>query len=63
LYRLLNEVGVIKSGRLKWIWHKVRMGEERSASDTLTGNGTGKIPVDKPRHRSGDNINKELRLS
>ena len=42
LYRTLNIVRVIKSGRLRWAGDIARMKEGRSAFKILTGKPTGK---------------------
>ena len=47
LYRSPNAVWVIKSRRLRWAGHVVKMVESRSAFNILTGSPTGKIPYRK----------------
>jgi len=42
LYRLPNKVRMIKSRRLRWAGHVVRMEEIRSTFKILTGKPTGK---------------------
>ena len=49
LYRLPNVVRVIKSRRLRWAGHVVRMEEGRSAFKILTGKPTGKRLLGRPR--------------
>ena len=44
-------VWVIKSRRLRWAGHVVRMEEGRSAFKILTGKPTGKRPLGRPRRR------------
>ena len=44
LYRSANIARVIKSRRLRWVGHVVRMEEGMSAFKILTGTPTGKIP-------------------
>ena len=56
LYHSPNIVRVIKSRRLRWTGHVVRMEEGRSAFKILTGKPTGKRPSGMPRHRWEDNI-------
>jgi len=51
LYRSPNIVWVIKSRRLRWAGHVVRMEEGRSAFKILTGKLTGKRPLGRPRRR------------
>ena len=52
-YRSPNIVRVIKSRRLRWAGHVVRMKEGRSAFKILTGRPTptGKRPLERPRLR------------
>ena len=44
LYRSPNIVRVIKSIRLRWVGHVVRMEESRSVFKIITGKPTGKRP-------------------
>ena len=44
-------VRVIKSKRLRWAGHVVRMEEGRSALKLLTGIPAGNIPLGSPRRR------------
>jgi hypothetical protein len=46
----------IKSRRMRWTGHVVRMGENRNAYRLLVGKPKGKIPLGRPRHRWVDNI-------
>ena len=46
-----NRVSVIKSRRLKWAGHVVRMKEGKSGLKFLTGKLAGKRRLGKPRHR------------
>ena len=52
---------MIKSRRLRWAWHVVRMEEDRSAFKILTGKPTGKKPLGRPRRRWEDNIRMDLK--
>ena len=54
LYRSPNIVRVIKSRRLRWAGHVVRMEE------IFTGKPTGKRPLGRPRRRWEDNIRMDL---
>ena len=54
LCRSPNIVRVIKSRRLRWAGHVVRMEEGRSAFKILTGKPTGKRPLGRPRRRWED---------
>jgi hypothetical protein len=55
LYSLPNFVRVVKSRRMKWAGHVVRM-EERGVHGVLVRKPEGKRPLGRPRRRSGDNI-------
>ena len=61
MYRSPNIIRVIKSRRLKWVGHIVRMEEDRSAFKVLTGKPTTKRPLGGPRRRWEDNIRMELK--
>ena len=50
LYRSPNIVRVIKSRRLRWARHVVRMEEGWSAFKILTATTTGKRTLERPRH-------------
>jgi len=60
LYSSPNIVLVIKSRRMRWAGHVVRMGEERWAYSVLVGKPEGKRPLGKPRRRWVDNIRMDL---
>ena len=49
LNRSPNIVRVIKSRRLRWEGHVLRMEEVRSAFKVLTGTPAGKRPLERPR--------------
>ena len=51
---------MIKSRRLRWAGHVVRMEEGRSAFKILTGKPTGKRPLGRPRCRWEDNIRMDI---
>ena len=55
-----NKVRVIKSRRLRWADHIVRMEEGKTAFKLLTGTPTGTRPLGRPRHRWEDNIKMNL---
>jgi hypothetical protein len=46
-----NIITVIKSRRMRWVWHVVSMGEVRNAYNILVGKPEGKIPLGRSRHR------------
>ena len=51
LYCSPNIVRVIKSRRMKWAGHVVRMGEGRGMYRVLVGKPEGKRPLGRPRRR------------
>ena len=51
---------MIKSRRLRWAGHVVRMEEGKGVFKILTGIPTGKRPLGKPRRRWEDNIRMDL---
>ena len=55
-----NIVRVIKSRRMRWAGHVVRMGEERGTCKVLVGKPEGKRPLGRPRRRCVDNIRMDL---
>ena len=55
-----NIVRVIKSRRMRWAGHVVRMGEERGVYRVLVGKPEGKRPLGRPWHRWVDNIRMDL---
>ena len=60
LYCSPNIVRVIKSRRMRWVWHVARMGEERGVYRVLVGKPEGKRPLGRPRRRWVDNIRMDL---
>jgi hypothetical protein len=48
LYSLPNIVRVVKSRRMRWARHVVRMGEERGVHRVLVGKPDGKRPLGDP---------------
>jgi len=61
LYSLPNIVRVVKSRRMRWAGHVVRMGEGRVVHRVLLGKPAGKRPLGRPRLRWEDNIKMDLR--
>jgi len=60
LYCSPNIVRVIKSRRIRWAGHVVRMGEERWVYRVLVGKPEGRRPMGRPRRRWVDNIRLDL---
>jgi hypothetical protein len=60
LYASPNIVQVIKSRKIRWVGHVVRMGERRCVSRVLVGKPEGKRPLGRPRCRREDNIKMDL---
>ena len=60
MYRSPNIVRVIKSRRLRWAGHVVRIEEGRSAFKILSGKPTGKRPLGRPKRRWEDNSRMDL---
>jgi len=56
LYCSPNIVRVIKSRRMRWSGHVVRMGEERGVYRFLVWKPEGRRPLGRPRRRWVDNI-------
>jgi hypothetical protein len=53
-------IRVIKSRRMRWAGHVVRMGEGRGAYRILVGRPEGRRPLGRSRHRWEDNIKMDL---
>jgi len=60
LYSSPNIVREIKSRRMRWAGHVVRMGEEKGVYRVLVGKPEGKKPLGRPRCRWVDNIRMDL---
>jgi hypothetical protein len=52
---------MIKSRRMRWAGHVVRMGQKRNAYRLLVGNTEGKRPLRRPRRRIVNDIKMDLR--
>jgi hypothetical protein len=61
LYSSMNIVRVIKSRKMRWAGHVVRMGEGRGVYRVLVGSPEGKRPLGRPRRRWEDNVKMDLR--
>jgi hypothetical protein len=61
LYSSPSIIRVIKSRRMEWAGHVVRMGENRNACRILVGNPEGKRAVVKLRRRWLDNIKMHIK--
>ena len=60
LYCSPNVVWVIKSRRMRWVGHVVRMGERKGLCRVLVGKPKGKRPLGGTMHRLEDNIKRYL---
>jgi len=60
MYSLPNIVRVVKSRRIRWAGHVVRMGEDRVVQRVLVGKPEGKRPLGRSRRRWEDNIKMDL---
>ena len=60
LYSLPNILRVVKSRRMRWAGHVVRMGKGRVVHRVLVGKPEGKTPLGRPRRRWEDNIKMDL---
>jgi hypothetical protein len=61
LYSSPNIIRQMKSRRMRWAGHVVRMGEERNEYKVLMGNPEGKRSLGRPRHRWENGIRMDLR--
>jgi hypothetical protein len=60
LYSSPNIVRVMKSRRMRWAGHVVRMGVGRGVYRVLVGIPEGRRPLGRPRHRWEDNIRRDI---
>jgi hypothetical protein len=60
LYTSPSIIRIIKSRRMRWVGHIVRIGEKRTAYRLLVGKPEGKRPLGRRRRRCVDNIRMEL---
>jgi hypothetical protein len=61
LYSSPDIIRQVKSRRMRWAGHVVRMGEERKVYKDLVGKPEGKRPLGRPRHGWEDGIRMDLR--
>ena len=57
----LNIIRNLKSRRLRWAGHAVRMEQSRNVYRVLVGKPEGKRPLGRPRRRWEDTIKMDLR--
>ena len=62
LYCSSNNVGVIKSRRIRWVRYVARTGEKRGVYRVLVGKPDGRKTFGRRRHRWKDNIKMDLRM-
>ena len=60
-YRSYNTIRVVKSRRLRWSRHEVKIAEGQSVFKNLTGEPTRKRTLGRPRSRWEDNIRMALK--
>jgi len=60
LYSSPNIVRVIKSRRMRWAGHMVRMSYDRGVYRVLVGIPEGRRPIGRPKRRWVDNIRMDL---
>jgi hypothetical protein len=61
LYFSPNTIRMIKSRRMRWVWHVARIREKWNAYRILVVNPEGKGSLGRPRRRWVDNITVALR--
>jgi hypothetical protein len=62
MYGQSEIIGDIKSKRLGWLGHVVRMEEDRMVKRIFDGNPGGRRKTDRPSKRRLDNVEDDLRL-
>jgi hypothetical protein len=60
LYSSTSIVRVIKSRRMRWVWHVAHMRESRGVYSVSVDKPEGKKPLGRPRHRWENNIKMDL---
>jgi hypothetical protein len=60
LYYSPSIITIMKSRRMRWVGHVVRMGEKWNAYRLLVRKPEGKRPLGRPRRRWVDNIRMDL---
>jgi len=61
LYASLNIIRVIKSRRMRWAGHVVRIGKRRNMYSIFVGKPEGKKSLGRPRRRGENNIRMDVR--
>jgi hypothetical protein len=61
LYSSPDIIRQVKSRRMRWAGHVVRMGQEREVYKVLVGKSEGKRPLGRPRRRWEDGVRMNLR--
>jgi hypothetical protein len=60
LYSSPSLFRIIKSRRIRWAGHVVRMGEKRNVYRLLVGKPEGKRPLERPKRRWVGNIRMDI---
>jgi hypothetical protein len=60
LYSSPSIIRIIKSRRMRWVSHVVRMGEKRNEYRLFVRKPEGKRPLGRPRRRWVDNIRMDI---
>jgi hypothetical protein len=61
LFSSPNIISMLKSRRMRWVGHVVRMGTKRNAYRILVRRLEGKRPLGRPRRSWVDNIKMDLK--
>jgi hypothetical protein len=60
LYPSPSKIKMIRSRRMRWVWHVARMGDKRNACRVLVGKPEEKRPLGRPRRRWVDSIKMDV---
>jgi hypothetical protein len=63
LYSSSNTIRIIKSIRIRWMGHVVRIIEMRNAYNIFAGKSERKTPLERPRHTWDDIIKMDLKMA